>query len=344
MKPGSPIELLLPLGIAAAALAAMAALGSWSSAAQAWTAAYLFWMGMPVGALFATLVHGLAGGGWGLTLRPALAAMLRATPLLPLLLIPILLGVQLVYPWARTDGEGWLATPFFIGRTVFYVVLWNAIALGVERCRRANGGLPRAFAWPALILLLVTTTLAAFDWIMTLEPHWVSTIFGLMVTTGWVLGAFSLAIAATCALGEPGAEQLDPAARILLALVVLWAYLSAVQLIVIWEADLSGEIPWYLRRSADGWLEVGLMFVFAQFGLPFAILLWRPLRRSPITVSIAALAVVAGRLGEIWWLTVPDFGRAFSWVDPLAVVAIGACLLLVGRWRPGVALPVGPTG
>ncbi|HEX3882623.1 MAG TPA: hypothetical protein VHW66_08200 [Stellaceae bacterium] len=323
------IEYLLPGALAVAAVILMLLIGGVGGAAQAWLAAYLFWVGLPVGALFASLVHGLTGGGWGIALRPALAAMLRTMPLLALLLIPVLIGAPRIYPWALDGGHGWLALPFFTVRAVVYVVLWNLLALGVGRYRLPDGRLPPGFAWPALILLFGTTTLAAFDWAMTLEPRWTSTIFGLLVTTGWVVSALAVALAATARLTD--GERLDAAARLLLAVILLWAYLSAIQLIVIWESDLSREIPWYLRRSVGGWQFAALAFALAEFAVPFVVLVWRPLRRSPMVVAATALMVAAAHLVETWWLTAPDFTRPFGWPEPLAVIAIGGCVLLVAR-------------
>jgi hypothetical protein len=323
------VEYLLPGAVAVAAVILMLLIGGLAGAAQAWLAAYLFWVGLPVGALFATLAHGLTGGGWGLALRPALAAMLRTMPLLALLLIPVLIGAPRIYPWALDGGQGWLALPFFTARAVTYVVLWNVLALGVRRYQLPDGSLPPGFAWPALILLFGTTSLAAFDWAMTLEPRWISTIFGLLVTTGWVVSALAIAVAAVARLSDPA--RLDAAARLLLALILLWAYLSAIQLIVIWESDLSREIPWYLRRSAGGWQFAAFAFALAEFAVPFIVLVWKPLRRSPAVVVAMALMVVAARLVETWWLTAPDFTQPFGWSEPLAVIAIGGCVLLVAR-------------
>jgi hypothetical protein len=322
-------EALLPAAIIATAVILMLLLGGLDGAAQAWLPAYLFWVGLPVGALFASLVHGLTGGRWGDTLAPALLAMRRTAPLLALLLIPVLVGAARIYPWALAGGGGWLTLPVFAGRAILYVVLWNVIAVGIERYRAPDGRLPPGFAWPALIVLFGTTSLAAFDWAMTLEPRWVSTIFGLLVTTGWVLSALAVAIAATVRLGE--GRAIEPPARIMLALVMLWAYLSAVQLIVIWESDLSHEIPWYLRRAAGGWGYVALVFALAEFALPFVLLVWQPLRRSGRVVAVMAVTIAAAHLVEIWWLTVPDFARPFGWSEPLAVIAIGGCVLLVAR-------------
>jgi hypothetical protein len=143
-----------------------------------------------------------------------------------------------------------------------------------------------------------------------------------------VLSAIAVATAIAIRLGTTG-ERLETLARIMLALIMLWAYMSAVQLIVIWESDLAGEINWYLQRIARVSFVVVLLIVSAGFAVPFLIPLWRPLRRSPAAVLAAALAVVAAHLGEIWWLTVPDFSLPFSWVEPLAVVAIGGCVLFV---------------
>lgn len=302
-----------------------------AAAAQAWLAAYLFWAGLPIGALFLLLTHGLTGGEWGLTLRPALLAMLRAMPLLALLLVPALFAARHIYPWAIAHERGWLALPLFTARAVTYVVLWNAIALGAVRRMQPDGWLPPGFAWPALILLFASTTLAAFDWLMTLEPHWTSTIYGLLVTSGWVVSGAAAALALTAGLAAPGiGEPLDAPARILLALVYLWAYLSVVQLIVIWESDLAHEIPWYLRRSVGGWQWVACLIALSKFAVPFFTLIWRPLRRSRPAVLAAALCVLSGSLAETWWLAVPDFGRRFGWADVLAAVAIGGAFILCG--------------
>lgn len=166
---------------------------------------------------------------------------------------------------------------------------------------------------------------------MTLEPGWTSTIFGLLVTAGWVLSAMAAATALTAGLSGPGITMpLDAPARILLALVCLWAYLSVIQLIVIWESDLASEIPWYLRRLASGWQWVAFGIAILEFAVPFFTLIWQPLRRSRGAVLLAAGAVLAGHVAEIWWLTLPDFARGFGWADPSAFVGIGAAFLFVG--------------
>jgi hypothetical protein len=341
MRRPTRFDLLLAVALVAAALVALIAVHRTDAAAQAWLAAYLFWAGLPIGALFLVLTHGLTGGAWGLTLRPALLAMLRATPLLPLLLIPALFGARHIYPWAVAHETGWLALPFFVGRAVVYVVLWNVIALGAMRRMQPDGGLPPGFAWPALILLFASTTLAAFDWLMTLEPHWTSTIYGLMVTAGWTISALAAALALAALLAAPAAQRaLDAPARILLALVYLWAYLSVVQLIVIWESDLTHEIPWYLRRSVDGWQWVALGIALGEFVVPFLTLIWQPLRRSRRTVLAVALTVLAGHAAEIWWLTLPDFARGFGFADLLAFIAIGAAFLFVAGRDFDLRLPL----
>jgi hypothetical protein len=331
---------LLAVAIVIVCILALVAWHDSDAAAQAWLTAYLFWAGLPVGALFLVLVHGLTGGPWGTALRPALAAMLRTMPLLALLLIPVLFGVRHIYPWAIAHEHGWLALPFFTARAIAYVVLWNVLALRAARVMLPDGWLPPGFAWPALILLLGSTTLAAFDWLMSLEPHWTSTIYGLLVAAGWTMAALAgaLALAIGCAVLR-SEDALDAAARILLALVCLWAYLSVIQLIVIWESDLAQEIPWYLRRLADGWQWVALFIGASEFIVPFLILIWQPLRRSPVPVLAAALCILAGHLAETWWLTVPDFARGFGWVQPVAFAGIGAAFLFVGARDFGSPLP-----
>lgn len=330
MRRPTAAEIALGVGVAACAILAIIAAHHTVAAAQAWLAAYLFWAGLSVGALFLVLAHGLTGGAWGLTLRPGLFALLRAAPLLALFLIPALLGADLIYPWAADGGKFWLDLPFFDGRAVVYVVLWNALALVALRRVQPNGFLPPGFAWPALIALFASASLAAFDWLMTLEPHWTSTIFGLLITSGWVLSALAAAIAIAAWFTRPGmTEPLDAPARLLLALVYLWAYLAVIQLIVIWESDLSSEIRWYLRRAEHGWQWAALGIGVLGFAVPFLILLWKPLRRSRRAVLVAAGSILVAHLAETWWLTLPDFGRGFGWSDPLAFIGIGAVFLFV---------------
>jgi len=340
MRRPPPLENLLAIAIVASALVALIAVRHGGMAAQAWLAAYLFWAGLPIGALFLLLVHGMTGGAWGLTLRPALTAMLRTMPFLALFLIPILFGARHVYPGIA--GQHWLGLPFFAARAVVYVMLWNLLAIGAMSRMRPDGWLPPGFAWLALILLFASTSLAAFDWVMALEPGWTSTIFGLLITAGWVLSALAAVAVTACrtVLGIPLAmtEPLDDPARVLLALVCLWGYLSVIQLIVIWESDLASEIPWYLRRSVGGWQWVALGIAIFEFAMPFFILIWPPLRRSHAAVLVAAGAILAGHLAEMWWLTLPDFARAFSWADLLAVLGIGAAFLFVAGRGPNLPL------
>ncbi|HTW51689.1 MAG TPA: hypothetical protein VME45_07325 [Stellaceae bacterium] len=341
MRRPTRLDLVLAIALGAAALVALLAVHRTAAAAQAWLAAYLFWAGLPIGALFLVLTHGLTGGEWGLTLRPGLFAMLRAMPLLPLLLIPVLFGARHIYPWAMAHEHGWLALPLFVARAIVYVVLWNAIAVGAMRWMQPDGCLPPGVAWPALIVLFASTTLAAFDWLMSLEPHWTSTIYGLMVIAGWTISALAAALALAAGFAAPRIEEaLDAPARILLALVYLWAYLSVVQLIVIWESDLAHEIPWYLRRSTDGWQWVAVAIAVGEFVVPFLTLIWRPLRRSRQAVLAVALVVLAGHTAEIWWLAMPDFTRGFGWADVLAFIAIGAAFLYVGGRDFDFSLPL----
>jgi hypothetical protein len=326
----APPEFCLAAGLIAVVLLLIDTVWQPAAAAQAWLAAWLFWIGLAVGALFLGLAHGLIGGRWGVALRPVLLDMIGALPLLALFLVPVLVGAHAIYPWAHGGEQGWLNFPFFAARAVIYVAIWNAIALLVRRESRVDGALPPALAWPCLIILFLTASLAALDWMMTLEPHWTSTIYGMEVTAGWALAGLAAAILLSLWRGATGdGAVLDALARLMLALVLLWTYLSTVQLIVIWESDLVGEIPWYLRRSAGGWLTVGILFIVLQFAVPFLLLLWRPVRRSPTAMAIVAAAILTAHLLETWWLTMPDFGRPFGWQAPIAVIAIGGCTLFV---------------
>jgi hypothetical protein len=190
-----------------------------------------------------------------------------------------------------------------------------------------------ALSGGGLVLFGFTVNFAAVDWVMSLEPRWYSTIYGLLLMTGMTLGAMAFVIIAVIwrSSDEPLANVLTPAyfqdlGSILLMFVMLWAYLEFSQYLIIWGENLSGEIPWYLRRLQGGWGALGLSMVLLNFALPFCLLLFRHIKRRVKSLLIVAALVLAMRLVDMYWMVLPAFGPGshVTWVDLLLPVGMGA--------------------
>jgi hypothetical protein len=203
-----------------------------------------------------------------------------------------------------------------------------------------------------LLFLVLTVTFASVDWVMSLDPHWFSTIFGLLTVAGQGLSALALAIAVLSLLAttEPLAAFLTPRhfhdlGKLLLAFVMLWAYLSFSQFLIIWSGNLPEEIPWYIERLRGAWGYVSLLLVIGHFALPFALLLSRDLKRNRALLAKVALFVIVMRFVDIVWLVAPVFehhGFPIHWMNvvlPLGIAGIWM-FLFVRNLRSRALLPL----
>ncbi|CAN5858863.1 hypothetical protein BH23PLA1_BH23PLA1_10860 [soil metagenome] len=245
----------------------------------------------------------------------------------------------------RGNKEIYFDLPFFFGRAIGFFVVWNLLAWILNRWsdqqdRTTDPAPSRRLSLlgaPGLILLFLTGSFAMFDWVMSLEPDWYSTIYGMMLITGMALQTFAFVIATTTLLADRGEMQgLPTPARfrdlgnLLLAFVMLWAYMNYSQFIIIWNGDLIEEIPWYLRRTSHGWQYVALALIVFHFFLPFFVLLFRGNKERTDRLRWVASAVFLMHLVDIFWLTAPALGYrdlGISLLDPLAVAGIGGLWL-----------------
>ena len=312
-----------PLWIAGLVAAAVSVIGLFVDPTQffrSYLYAYLVCLGIPLGSLAILLLHYLTGGNWGLVLRGILESVLATLPALAVLFVPIALGVGKLYPWADpaivandpllVHKSLYLNVPFFLGRAVFYFAVWLGIA-GLIRFTSARQAREwsdvrhermRGFAGPCLALYGLTVTFAAIDWIMSLEPHWFSSIFGALIAVGWLLpgmafGIFVLTkIAPTAGDAEveqgPDKNLWNDLGTLLFAFVMLWAYLSFSQLLLIWAGNLPEEVTWYLHRIEGGWgLFAWALFLF-YFAFPFLLLLSRDVKQRPERLGRAAMLLL----------------------------------------------------
>jgi len=316
---------------------------------------FTFWFGISVGSLALLMLQHLTGGGWGLVIRRVLEAATRTLPLMVVLFIPIILGARRLYPWTNPQriadspvlkGKvAYLNLSFFSLRAVVYFAIWLVLAFflnkwSLEQDRTAD---PRAtknmrlLSGPGMVLFVFTVTFAAIDWYMSLEPEWSSTIYGFIFVAAWSMSALAFVIAVMAALSkhEPMNHIVAPLhfqdlGKLLLALVMLWAYFAFSQFLIIWSGNLPEEIGWYLVRTHGVWGAIIILVVTLHFALPFLFLLSRRLKRDPHKLVIVAGLVLIMRLVDLLWMLGPAFTREHfhvSWMDVVAPVAIGGLWL-----------------
>lgn len=242
-------------------------------------------------------------------------------------------GLAPLYAWARPEDAAHLANrfylnvPFFAVRGVIYLVVWFALGMMVLRGRSLERIAPAG-----LFLLALTTTFAAIDTTMSLDPYFVSSIYGMMAATGMVLLALSVAVLLSAA--QAPAEVVADFGKLLQALVILWIYLDFMQLLIVWQSDLASEAPWYLDRSRGLWGATRVAIAVGHFALPFLLLVSPRLQRSRAVVIGVAALLVAMEVLRSWWTVLPSLGETVGWID------VG-CMLGVGGIAAGFALWAG---
>jgi hypothetical protein len=330
--------------LAAVVVATLALLGclllgrrATQSVLLSYLAAYVFFLGPALGSVALLMVHRLAGNGeWGRELRAPLLAASRVLPLLALLLLPILFGAAWLYPWMQAVVPGdpqvaqqrwYLNTPFFVLRAILCFAAWLWLAHGLRRRLRdpqRKAALPR-FAALGLIVYLLTVSVAAVDWIMSLVPAWHSSVFGLIVATGQLLAAGALAVCCRIDERSPAACRGD-LGSVLLVLVLAWSYLAFMDYLTVWIADLPGETVWYLPRLHTSWRWLGVWLVVFHLVLPFAVLLSRRAKQSRRWLGGIAGLLLLAQASYALWLVLPGLrpqGFTLTWSDALAWLGIG---------------------
>jgi hypothetical protein len=324
---------------------------------RAYLVGFIFCLGLALGGLAFLMLQYLTGGAWGLVIRRILEAAARTLPVVLILFIPVLAGMGSIYPWVHTEliqnaevreiiehKHAYLNVPFFIGRAAFFFAVWLGMTFLLSRWGREldetrDPGIIRKLqdvSGPGLVLYGLTITFAAVDWVMSIDPAWYSTIFGLLLMAGEGLSAmaFTIAVAAYLAgRGETAIYQprhFHDLGKLLLTLIMLWAYFSFSQFLIIWSGNLPEEIPWYLKRFQGGWGIVGLSLVLLHFAFPFAVLLSRDLKRNYRKLVVIAALVMVMRLVDLVWLVAPQYGHiAISqiWVYVLLPLGLGGIWL-----------------
>jgi hypothetical protein len=330
----------------------------WEQFYRGYLLGFMAWLGVALGSMAILMIRHLTGGGWGTVIRRILGAAMRTLPLLALLFIPLLLGVSRIYPWAMPQSaisdehirehlaknqfitQSYLNFRGFLIRAVIYFAIWNLLSFLLSKWSkqtdhpdaRDNSQRFKAVAGPGLILYGFTITFAAIDWVMSLDPSWISTIFGLIILIGEVLSAMCFAVVVERILYnyKPMSELLRPDfvhdhGKWMLTFIMVWAYFSFSQWLIIWAGNLPTEITFYVKRLSGGWGSIALVLALFHFCVPFAILLSRPLKRDIRKLVWVAVWLMLMRYLDLFWIIEPNFSQTVSltWADLVVPIAIG---------------------
>ncbi len=329
----------------------------------AYLIAVFFWLGVVWGAMAVAMVYYLAGGPWGAVIRTFLEASMRTMPLMAVLFLPLLLGIPTLYIWARPDivaqsdimqykvyQIGWLTVPFFIGRTILYFAIWLILVFVLNRlsARQNQTGDPKIRQsmgrWSAagMILLMLTTTFAAFDWIMSINPTFVSTAFGAVEGTSALIAGFAviITVAALLAYREPWRHVWSFKIWMnlggwLFAFTMLWAYLAYSQFMLIWYGNLPEETLPYIRRFEGVWAWIIGAIFLVSFVAPFILLLMPQIKLNMRVMAVVGIILAFMRLVDVYWWVAPaySYDPATSWLYLTAPIGVGGLWVWFFLWQ-----------
>ena len=362
----------LIIGIAALLLSAF---GLFTNAEQfyfSYLTAFVYWFTIAIGGLFFTLLGHITGAVWSIVLRRIAEVLGMLLLPLAILFIPILFGMHELFHWSDAEAvahdallqkkAGYLNLPFFIIRAVFYFTLWffltrtlykNSLQQDHATDGTALAEKLRRISAPGTILFALTLTFASFDWVMSIDAHWFSTMFGVYIFSGSYLTVIAFLIILLQYFRRQRiltdvvtGEQFHDLGRLLFTFVIFWAYIAGAQYFLIWYANIPEETVWYLHRWEGSWKSISLFIIAFHFVVPFFILLFRATKRNQLLLGIIAGLILVMHWFDLYWLIMPSLHphqAHFSWMDVTTLVGIGGIFigLLIRQLARQPLVPVG---
>lgn len=315
--------------------------------------AWIYVLAAPIGMLGLLMINHVTRGAWGVIGRRVFEAGARSLPIMALLFVPVILGMREIYVWADPEvvandaliqaKTAYLNVPFFLGRAALYFVVWTGLAFTLSRLSRqqdddADPAIAKRMAAVSaggLVAFALTLTFAIFDWLMSLDPHWFSSIYGVYYFGGAVLTALSLLVILMLWMRrfEPLNDVLRPThfhdwGKLMLAFTMLWAYFSVSQLIITWSGNLPEEVPWYMARTSGMWRVFPYLIIILHFFVPFALLLSSDLKSDSRRLAGVAVFILVMRFIDTYWQAAPSMHiEQWHWLDIVLPVAIGGLWL-----------------
>jgi hypothetical protein len=362
------------LTFVALAAAILCAYGYWSDPTRffrSYIVAFAFVAATGLGATFFVMVQYLTGSAWSVTVRRIMENIMITLPVCALLFIPIAFGLKDIYSWTDTamvaaDSAlrlkgSYLTEPAFLIRTYAYFALWSIWIFSIahqstkQDSEKSIQQMHIISRWsaPGLFLVIGVGTLASYDWLMSIEPKWYSTIFGLYILSGGALTFMSIVTLVALGFRRAGIlnksitmEHYHDLGKWMFALVAFYTYMAFSQFLLIWYANLPDETIWYRHRSAGSWIYIALAMPFVRFFIPFFILICRPAKRNLKILGTMAVWCVVMEYVDLYWVVMPAYykdGPQVHWLDFATLAAtVSICgLAFWGRFRRHKMVPVG---
>jgi hypothetical protein len=334
-------------------------------ALRSWLLGFIFWGGIGIGSIGVLILQYLTGGAWGVVIRRVVEAGSRTLPLIVVLWLPLAFGITWLYEWTHLSPEvdqvirdrGWFMTPqSWILRSVIYFALfgvivyllnkWGGLQDKTDNYEDAEKylGKATAFCGPTMVIYALLVTFAVVDWVMMLDPHFFSTMWGLLFVAGWALSCFCFSVVLLAYLSDKapmnrvlGFRHFHDLGKLMLALVMVWAYFNFSQFLIIWSGNIPEETGWYITRMTGAWGYIGVALVFLHFAFPYLLLLRQDLKRKAKMLASVAVFILIMRLVDMFYLIGPNpridthgleqGAFVLSWLDFVAPIAVGGIWL-----------------
>ncbi len=332
--------------------------------------AFVFWVTLSLGGLFFLMVNHLTGAKWNIVIRRLTEGASATFPIMLVLFIPVVFGLHELFHWTHAEEvatdvvlkgkAGYLNTPFFLIRTAAYFAIWILVSrwliktsLDQDRVGHSEQLRQRfvKISAPGMILFAFSITYASFDWLMSLDAHWYSTIFGAYIFAGAFLSSLAFIIVAGVMLRRSNVlaniislDHYHDLAKFVFAFIIFWTYMAFSQYFLIWYGNLPEENYWYLYRWDNSWTIVSLIIIFGNFVIPFVGLITRAAKRSMVFLPLMSIWILLMHWVDIYWLVMPTHYRTginLSWIDVTTFIGIGGIFLWY-FWRHFTAHPTIP--
>jgi hypothetical protein len=330
---------------------------------------FVFWVTIALGGLFFVLLHYLVNANWSIVVRRFGESLMMIIPFMFILFIPVLIGIKDIFDWSNPHTiasdellrgkSGYLNITFFIIRAVIFFCVWTALAWMLNKLSMQQNEAPtiaqvkkaRLISAPGMILFALTVTFASFDWLMSLDARWYSTIFGVYIFSGAFLAMLALTTFIVIRLQSQNilkdtitSEHYHDLGKLMFAFVIFWGYMAFSQYMLIWYGNIPEETIWFLHRWEGSWRTVSLVLVFCHFGIPFFILFPQSTKRNKGVMTVMTLWILVMHWIDIHWIVMPTFhveGFHLSWMDPVTVIGIGGIFLFI-FWKYFSSHPLVP--
>lgn len=322
--------------------------------------AFIFWMTLALGSLFFTMLQHLTGARWSVVLRRIPETVMSNLPGMLVFLVPLFFGIPYLFHWSHADVVAkdhllqhkapYLNVQFFVIRSLVFFAVWWLLSRALYRnsVRQDAGNQPgltskmHGVSAPGMILFALTSSFFAFDWVMSLDAHWYSTMFGVYIFAGSVLSSIAFITIIVFALrrhgvlsGQITVEHHHDLGKLMFAFTIFWSYITFCQYLLIWYSSIPEETVWYFNRWQGSWKSVSILIILGHFALPFIVLLGRDAKRSTPVLVVISLWLLLMHYVDLYWLVMPNLhptGMHVSWMDLSTMVGIG-CIFLwwIGR-------------